>query len=245
MNKTNPRCLLLKHIWLACSALMLAACDAPNATGNHINSEQWTALTRIIQQQQDRVSAKQLADWIIKDTRDFEIIDLREPGEFDRGHISDARHQRLDQLLSAEGQAALSRHKKQLLVSASGQRAAQVAALLRLNGFDAYSLQGGFQAWLAYTSNPQDDSARDAAAIARQQAVACYFAGDYVAAAGLAVKPQTQSAGYTPPLAPAEPAASVEEVADPLGLGLGLGLDEELEPESTSAPAGLILGEGC
>ena len=117
MNKTNPRCLLLKHIWLACSALMLAACDAPNATGNHINSEQWTALTRIIQQQQDRVSAKQLADWIIKDTRDFEIIDLREPGEFDRGHISDARHQRLDQLLSAEGQAALSRHKKQLLVS--------------------------------------------------------------------------------------------------------------------------------
>ena len=60
----------------------------------------------------------------------------------------------------------------------------------------------------------------------RQQAVACYFAGDYVAAAGLAVKPQTQSAGYTPPLAPAEPAASVEEVADPLGLGLGLGLDD-------------------
>ena len=245
MKISNPRCLSFKCVWLACSALMLAACDAPNATGHDIDSEQWTALTRVIQQQQDRVSAEQLADWIIKDTRDFEIIDLREPDMFDRGHISDARQQRLDQLLSSAGQASLSRHKKQLLVSADGQRAAQAAVLLRLNGFDAYTLQGGYQSWLAYTSNPQDDPDRDAAAMARQQAVACYFAGDYVADAGLAVKPQPQSAGYTPPLAPVEPAASVEEVADPLGLGLGLGLDEELESDTTPAPTGLILGEGC
>ncbi|MDJ0833477.1 MAG: rhodanese-like domain-containing protein [Gammaproteobacteria bacterium] len=231
---------------LVAAAVLLAACDATtDSAESNINAEQWSQLTRLMQQQQDRVSAPQLADWIIKDTRDFEILDLRETSVFASGHIDDARQQGLDRLLSADGLSALARHKKQVVVSQRGQQAAQVAALLRLQGIDAYSLDGGYDAWLSYTSNPADDASMDATAMAQQQAVACYFAGDYVAVAGLTVKVPNPVAGYTPPLIPVAPAEPVDAVEDPLGLGLGLGMDEDLEPDASAAPTGLILGEGC
>ncbi len=237
---------LSEGLCLLGAALILAACDATtDSAENNINPEQWTHITRLMQQQEDRVSAPQLADWIIKDTRDFEIIDLRETSRFASGHIDAARQQGVDRLLSTDGLSALARHKKQVVVSQRGQQAAQVAALLRLQGIEAYSLDGGYDAWLSYTSNPADYSNLDATAVAQQQAVACYFAGDYVAAAGLTVKVANPVAGYTPPLIPVAPAEPVDDVEDPLGLGLGLGLDDDLEPDASAAPTGLILGEGC
>ncbi len=245
MNSSYLVIRLSRGFCLLGAALLLAACNVSDSSDNRIDAAQWSQLAQLMQKQEDRVSAPQLADWVIKDTRDFEILDLRETSLFTSGHIDDAQQQGLDQLLSADGLAALARHKKQVLVSQGGQQAAQVAALLRLQGFEAYSLDGGYDAWLSYTSNPPDDSNMDATAMAQQQAVACYFAGDYVAAAGLTVKVQNPVAGYTPPLIPVAPAESVDDVEDPLGLGLGLGLDEDLETDASPAPAGLILGEGC
>ena len=58
--------------------------------------------------------------------------------------------------------------------------------------------------------------------MARQQAVSCWFEGDYVAAAGLAVKQdevRPATGGFVPPLEPASPTHA--EAVDPLGLGLG------------------------
>jgi hypothetical protein len=100
---------------------------------------------------------------------------------------------------------------------------------------------------------------------AKKQAVACWFEGDYVAAAGLTVKQTTPAGGYVPPLEPVTAEAEEDSLGlglgiglgpeeaqekpqeDSLGLGLGLGLGPEDAQESEAAPTTgkLKIGEGC
>jgi hypothetical protein len=83
--------------------------------------------------------------------------------------------------------------------------------------------------------------ARNAQELAKQQAISCWFEGDYVAEAGLTVKAPA-SAGYIPPLEPVKPAPEEDDLG--LGLGLGLGPEELQQPEEDSLGLGLGLGLG-
>jgi hypothetical protein len=124
----------------------------------------------------------------------------------------------------------------------------------------AHYLVGGYQAWTDEMYGAAGEGT--ASEQAKKQAVACWFEGDYIAEAGLAVKSGT--GGYVPPLEPASagsqedslglglgiglgPATSEEPKEDSLGLGLGLGLGPEDAQESESSSGGgkLIIGEGC
>jgi hypothetical protein len=115
--------------------------------------------------------------------------------------------------------------------------------LLRLVERDGYALLGGYNYWQAYLNDPEAAGVAemDPQERAAYQAVACRFAGDYVAAAGLV--PET-------PAAAGAPAATTEPAADPLGLGLGLGLGTPDVQQSTTPaqpaadPLGLGLGLG-
>lgn len=237
-------CMTLAPLIVLYSIIGLSGCDLMSGAESQIDSEQLQKLTRAVLKNEGQVSAEQLSDWIIKDTRDFNIIDLREAEAYGNGHIQQAINQTLESTLSETGLEALVPHKKQVLVSASGQRSSTVTTILRLRGFEAYSLEGGYAGWLRYTSDPDSMNTADASARARHQAVACYFEGEYVADAGLTVR--VQSAGFTPSLTPvATPPASVEEIADPLGLGLGMGDEDSFMLTPEEAPAGLVLGEGC
>ncbi len=254
------------------AAVMVTAGCEPASTNNAVDEQRLLQVSRAVQQDANRVSAADLADRLIKNQGNFEVIDLRTDDQFQVGHIQSSSHRAAGELLSGAGIAGLNPAKELVLVSTAGQRAASVATLLSLHGINASWLDGGYAEWLRYTTNPDASPAADAASRARQQAVACYFAGDYVAAAGLVVK---SPAGFTPPLvpvstAPTEPVDGVDDplglglglggddtlagdalnepveaVADPLGLGLGLGGDNDPAGANTSAPAGLILGEGC
>lgn len=236
----------LAWVYVLMIPFLLSACDSSSRSSAVLNPQQINQQTQLILNNEDRVSVVELSDWIIRDTRDFDVIDIRETKDYEASHIRNALHRNISQLLTEQGLEQLAAHKKQVIYSTTGQRSAQVAALLRLSGINAYSLDGGYQQWLGYTTDPgsENTTEQDAHARARQQAVACYFEGEYVAAAGLAVK--QLKAGFTPPLTAVQPVESVEEVADPLGLGLGLGDEEdtELEAEETES-TGLVLGEGC
>jgi len=103
-------------------------------------------------------------------------------------------------------------------------------------------LNGGYIAWTRQMTNATNDSGKSPQELAKQQAVSCWFEGDYVAGTGLAVK-SAGNGGYVPPL---EPIKAAEE-DDPLGLGLGLGLGSEDISPPPSQPTGgtLNIGEGC
>jgi rhodanese-related sulfurtransferase len=225
------------------------------------------ALATTIAAEQDHVTVAELADWIIKDQRDFELVDIREAADFADGHIENARHTPLAALLSDVSLAALPPGRKVVVYSNGTAHAAQAALLLRLVDRDAYALLGGFNFWQAYLKDPDAAGVAEMDPVerARYQAVACFFAGDYVADAGLVVRgamhagqQDASAVGAPDPLglglglglgseevraaAPGGgPAPSAQQPADPLGLGLGLGLGgeaaESLRNDTPTKPA--------
>jgi thiosulfate sulfurtransferase len=176
------------------------------------------ALAKTIAAERDHVTVAELSDWIIKDQRDFTLIDIRDQPDFAADHIRGARHVPLASLMSDAALAGLPEGSKVVVYSNGTAHAAQAALLLRLVDRDAYALLGGFNHWQAYLQDPNSAGVAemDPAQRAQYQAVACFFEGDYMA-----------DAGFAPPMpAPGRPETqpTVPEAADPLGLGLGLGL---------------------
>ncbi|MFW6115826.1 MAG: SulP family inorganic anion transporter [Chloroflexota bacterium] len=88
------------------------------------------------------------ADKLWRDLRGAEpplIIDVREPREYDRAHIPEARLIRLPELLR---DGDIPRDEPVVLVCRGGRRSRRAAAMLRQKGFDQVSaLEGGMQAW--------------------------------------------------------------------------------------------------
>jgi len=208
------------------------------------------SLARMVAAGDDHVTVQELSDWLIKDRRDFELVDIRETQEFDVAHIEGARHIPLAALLSEQALSSLPVERTIVVYSNGSAHAAQAALLLRLAGREALALLGGYNYWHAYLNDPEKAGVAemDAAQRAQYQAVACYFAGDYVATAGLLPK-----GGEVTP-ATTSSAAQQRDNTDALGLGLGLGSDQvqQLElPTATPGPAteqadplGLGLGLG-
>jgi rhodanese-related sulfurtransferase len=73
------------------------------------------------------------------------LIDVREPYEFDAGHIPGIEHVPMDRL----GELAVSPGERILFVCLSGARSGYAAMAFQRHGVDAYSLDGGMLRWAA------------------------------------------------------------------------------------------------
>ncbi len=241
MNRHHSKSLLLPAV--AC-ALLLGCSEPPQF--DRVGAA--ASLAKTVADEQDHVTVAELSDWLIKDRRDFTLLDIRDRADFEAGHIEGAQHVPLAELMSEDSLGALPPGRKVVVYSNGTAHAAQAALLLRLVERDGYALLGGFNYWQAYLNDPQAAGAAemDPARRAEYQAVACRFEGEYVAAAGLAPKVAA------PPVAAAPGAQPAGAGGDPLGLGLGLGLGTpEVQPAAAPSagtpaadPLGLGLGLG-
>lgn len=78
------------------------------------------------------------------------LLDVRSQGEFDSGHIRDARHLPQDQIAGAA--ESLKKFKEKVVIACceSGMRSGAAARVLRAQGFSkVVNLRGGLQAWRA------------------------------------------------------------------------------------------------
>jgi rhodanese-related sulfurtransferase len=73
------------------------------------------------------------------------VLDVREPDEWDRGHIQGATHIPLGQLQERVGEVPLG--QKVLCVCAVGGRSSMATQFLAAEGRDAINLDGGMHAW--------------------------------------------------------------------------------------------------
>ena len=237
MNMKFPLLKLLPT--LVMPLFVLAGCSEPPQT-DRVGMA--ASLARTIAAEQDHVSVEQLSDWIIRDQRDFELVDIRDRADFDAGHIEHARHVPLAGLISDASLAALPPGRKVVVYSNGTAHAAQAALLLRLIDRDAYALLGGFNHWQAYLGDPQVAGAAEMDPLRRAeyQAVACFFEGDYVAVAGLTPK---GVAGASASVSTRAPAAAANDSLG-LGLGLGLGTDDVRSNAPAAVPAADPLGLG-
>jgi rhodanese-related sulfurtransferase len=75
-----------------------------------------------------------------------QVVDVREDHEHEAGHVAGDRHIVLPDLSNEAG--SLDRNQPVVVYCRSGSRSDVAAEALRASGYDAYSLEGGFVAWL-------------------------------------------------------------------------------------------------
>ena len=76
---------------------------------------------------------------------EIEVIDVREPYEYEAGHIAGARHVPLEHL-AAEAET-IPRDRPVAFQCRLGARSAMATSAFRAAGYDAYNLSGGLAAW--------------------------------------------------------------------------------------------------
>jgi rhodanese-related sulfurtransferase len=105
--------------------------------------------------QTDHVQPVELAQWILDKRTDYQLIDLREPWEFDDYHIPTAINIPLSQLFTPQNLAKLERGKKIVVYGLGAGHAAQTQLLLTMKGYNALSLKEGITAWWDQVMTPQ------------------------------------------------------------------------------------------
>lgn len=77
---------------------------------------------------------------------ELQILDVRSPDEWKKGHIPGAKHIFLPEVPQKSGELS---NKKPVAVSCdSGYRASLAASILKKQGFDVRNVPGSWQAWL-------------------------------------------------------------------------------------------------
>ena len=113
------------------------------------------------------ISAEMLHTWLTEG-RQLELLDVSPPQAWARGAIPGSQHLEAYQALKAHDPAALvglvlSRDRPVVTICAAGKTASQVAAeQLAAQGFQAFFLEGGLDAWRAAGYPTQQHSDGDA-----------------------------------------------------------------------------------
>ncbi|MEN8205684.1 MAG: rhodanese-like domain-containing protein [Pseudomonadota bacterium] len=230
----------IPYLTVILATLLLNGCSDGTSPDSNIVA---ASMAQRIAAGEDHITVVELADRLMKDRPNFELIDIRDEQDFYSGHIQGARHIPLARLIDQDSLVSLPPGRSIVVYSNGTAHAAQAALLLHLTGRDALALLGGYNYWQAWLHDPEKAgiAEMDPAERKRYQAVSCYFAGNYVADAGLQPEGTVQTEG---------PIMLVEQQADPLGLGLGLGSEQvqemDLQNVNTDTeeadPLGLGLG---
>ena len=78
---------------------------------------------------------------------DIQIVDVREPYEWEAGRIEGAIHIPLNTLMAGSGIEALNPDKPVAAICRSGNRSELAHLMLRARGFDAYNVRDGMEGW--------------------------------------------------------------------------------------------------
>ena len=103
---------------------------------------------------EDRVSPLVLAEWIIAETGDYHIIDIRDPAGFFDFNIEGSVNLPFTSLMTQAGISELPKYKKIVIVYGDGTRAGQAWTVLRGKGFNVYMLEGGIKGWWEKVMTP-------------------------------------------------------------------------------------------
>ncbi|HEX8098637.1 MAG TPA: rhodanese-like domain-containing protein [Actinomycetota bacterium] len=86
---------------------------------------------------------------LYEDRDRYQILDVREPFEWDAGHIENAIHVPLADVMQGSGADRLDPERPIVVVCKVGSRSELASLMLQARGFDAQNLEGGTEAWVA------------------------------------------------------------------------------------------------
>jgi rhodanese-related sulfurtransferase len=124
------------------------------ASGTGAGPMDAAAITQTIVTEKDHVTPVELARWIVEKRQDYQLVDIRQPWQFDDYHIPTAVNIPLPQLFEDAGLSQLVRTKKIIVYGLGAGHSAQTQLLLSLKGYDALSLKEGLSAWWDQVMTP-------------------------------------------------------------------------------------------
>lgn len=193
-------------LWLLAGLLVTACGDNDRLSQQQVRSFQQVA--QIVARQDDRVPVDDLARWLIEGRKDFVLVDVRPAADYEKGHIEGAENLLVTELVTPDKLEGLPTDRKVIVYSQGSEVAGQAVVLLRLAGYDASLLLGGYNFWARHVLNPDISPTLadgEYPAVPEQQAIACYFiGGDKTAQAPR--KPVVPA--FVPPVSPS-PAATL------------------------------------
>jgi rhodanese-related sulfurtransferase len=77
---------------------------------------------------------------------DVQLVDVREPHEWDAGRIAGATHIELEDLVARAGE--IDKDRKVIFQCRVGRRSVMATEAFAASGYDAYNLAGGITAWV-------------------------------------------------------------------------------------------------
>lgn len=161
------------------TGLLVTACGGQDQLSQQ-QAHNFERVAQTVTRQDDRVLAADLAHWIIEGRKDFVLIDLRQTVDYDKGHIEGARNLVMTDLVTPAKLASLPKDRKVIVYSQGSEVAGQAVVLLRLAGYDASLLLGGYNFWAQHVLNPDITPTLadgEYPRVPEQQAIACYFVG--------------------------------------------------------------------
>ena len=78
---------------------------------------------------------------------EIQLVDCREPYEWEAGRVEGAIHIPLNALMAGTGTEVLDPAKPTAVICRSGNRSELAAMMLEARGFEAYNVEGGMEEW--------------------------------------------------------------------------------------------------
>ena len=106
------------------------------------------------------IEPARVADWLAREPT-LQVIDVREPYEWEAGHVEGTRHIALAEL---SGLASTFQHDRPVIFYCRlGSRSDMAAQAFRASGYEAYSMRGGLVRWAQEDRplSPQDGHVAD------------------------------------------------------------------------------------
>jgi len=223
----------------AFAVLLVAAVLAVAAAISHgVRAAETQAAVDSITQGAGQVAAGELTQWIIENRQDYQLIDLRDPWQFDDYHIPTANNIPSAQFFSAENLKRLDKNKKIVVYGLGAGQAAQTQLLLTMKGYRAYSLTDGIIGWWDEVMTPTSIRSATPSSSGYQQArqLREYFMGS--GRAGGAPAAVTPAAPAAPPAAPSAAAPAPPPAKTPTKA-------PKKAPPTEKEKERLKLGTGC
>jgi rhodanese-related sulfurtransferase len=204
---------------IVASLAIVAALAASIAHGTSAGPTDFNAVVQTIADEKDHVTPGELARWIIEKQPDYQLIDIRQPWQFDDYHIPTAINIPFREFFQENNLKRLDRGKKTIVYGLGAGHAAETQLLLSMKGYDAYSLREGISAWWELVLTPVSLRSESASPEGYQQArqIREYFMGS-----GTPRPAGTESAAPVSPAAPAvAPERNPQQKEKKLTLGKG------------------------
>ncbi|MFZ0708284.1 MAG: rhodanese-like domain-containing protein [Candidatus Korobacteraceae bacterium] len=191
---------MLAALGLVLLAIILAV-TATMARGGGAGPVNDAALVQSIVAETDHVTPVELAQWIIEKKQDYQLIDIRQPWQYDDYHIPTAVNVPLSQFFQEGNLKQLDRGKKIVVYGLGAGHAAETQLLLSIKGYNAFSLREGISAWWDQVITPTSLRSESASPEGYQQArqLRDYFMGNSPSTNKSVIVPSTAAPVVLPP----------------------------------------------